>query len=52
MTGEFINSERSREGYTATTELDSKATLAETITKLNEVIRKLEEVVELFIGEE
>jgi|TARA_Y100000015_G_scaffold26468_2_gene25624 hypothetical protein len=52
MTGEFINKERTRDGYAVTTELGSKATLAETITKLNEVIRKLEEVTEIFIGEE
>jgi len=40
------------EGYTSTSSLSSGATLEETITKLNEVIEKLEELVALFIGEE
>ncbi len=47
-----IPKDLTRNEYTPTSSLPPTATLDEAITKLNEVIEKVEELVALFIGEE
>tara|TARA_X000000950_G_C13786882_1_gene607644 strand:+ start:328 stop:483 length:156 start_codon:yes stop_codon:yes gene_type:complete len=41
-----------RDGYTPTSPLDSRATNEDIINKINELVAKVEELVELFIGPE
>lgn len=47
-----IPKDKSREGYTPTTTLADDATTQQIIDKVNELVEKVEELVDFFIGEE
>lgn len=47
-----ISKNKTREGYTVTTPLADDASTQDIIDKINELVEKVEELVDFFIGEE